>query len=198
MEIEYRDGTKAGFLEKLILAPVILPIMAIAYITAKNAERTIMQTLEYTTVDKSTWGEGEWQNEPDKKQWLDPATNLPCLIVRSPHSGALCGYVGVSKSHPYYKKDYDDCDVDVHGGLTFANTCSPNPNGICHKIEEGEDDEVWWLGFDSAHCYDKTPASDACVKKFEWHYEDPDSVYRNFGYITREVQKLALQLKAIT
>lgn len=28
-----------------------------------------METLEYTTMDKSTWGEGEWNSEVDKKQW---------------------------------------------------------------------------------------------------------------------------------
>lgn len=85
-----------------------------------------MQSIEYHTVDKSEWGDGPWQQEPDKKQWQDKATGLPCLIVRGP-SGALCGYVGVSRRHPAYGKSYDDVDVRVHGGLTFANTCAEEP-----------------------------------------------------------------------
>jgi hypothetical protein len=64
-----------------------------------------MQTLEYRTIDKTGWGEGPWLGEPDKRQWRDPATGLPCLIVRSP-SGALCGYVGVSVGHPLHGVDY--------------------------------------------------------------------------------------------
>lgn len=40
-----------------------------------------MQTIEYTTIDKSSWGNEPWQNEPDKKQWQDKATLLPCLVV---------------------------------------------------------------------------------------------------------------------
>ena len=86
-----------------------------------------VETIEYRgVVDKSTWGDGPWQAEPDKKQWSDPATGLPCLIVRGP-VGALCGYVGVSPDHPLYGKGHDDLDVEVHGGLTFARGCEPEP-----------------------------------------------------------------------
>ena len=49
----------------------------------------------WVTIDKSSWGDGPWLAEPDKEQFADEATGLPCLIRRSPTSGALCGYVGV-------------------------------------------------------------------------------------------------------
>ena len=49
-----------------------------------------MQRIEYRTIDKSQWGEGPWQDEPDKIQWQDEETGLPCLIVRG-HMGFLCG-----------------------------------------------------------------------------------------------------------
>lgn len=79
-----------------------------------------METIEYrNVVDKSSWPRGPWDDEPDKKQWRDPASGLPCLIVRGP-SGSLCGYVAVGPDHPAYGKGYDDVDVTVHGGLTFA------------------------------------------------------------------------------
>lgn len=81
-----------------------------------------METIEYKTKDKSEWGHGEWQDEPDKVQWRDKATGLPCLIVRN-HSGAWCGYVGLDETHPLHGKGYNDVSVDVHGGLTFAGFC---------------------------------------------------------------------------
>ncbi len=68
---------------------------------------TQLHVREYRTADKSEWGDGPWQNEPDKMQWVDEATGLPCLIVRN-RSGALCGYAGVPNTHPWYKKQYND------------------------------------------------------------------------------------------
>lgn len=149
-----------------------------------------METKEWRTVDKSGWkaGRGRWDDEPDKKQWTDEATGLPCLIVRNP-GGALCGYVGVSKDHPFFEKDWGDCDVDVHGGLTFADHCHEHPEGegrgICHIVEAGDDDNVWWLGFDCAHSGDTSP---------KWGEENGWEVYRDFGYVTGEVKRLARQL----
>jgi hypothetical protein len=64
--------------------------------------------------DKSTWGAGPWQSEPDEVRWIDEATNLPCWIRRSPVTGSLNGYVGVPRSHPafglpasFYHFDFD-------------------------------------------------------------------------------------------
>lgn len=191
-----------------------------------------MQTREWKTTDKSDWkaGYGPWSEEPDKKQWVDEETGLPCLIVRNP-SGALCGYVGVSAGHPMFEKNYSErlpvpireavalganpsyialfCEAlheddgmvradvlfQVHGGLTFAGHCCPHPDdegrGICHVAEPGDDDNVWWLGFDCAHYGDVSPKYD---KEYlnEWF-----STYKRIGYVTVEVQNLARQLKAM-
>lgn len=72
-----------------------------------------METKEYRTIDKDGWGPGPWQDEPDKRQWQDEATGLPCLIVRGP-SGALCGYVGISKEHPAFGLSYDGTPEEEH------------------------------------------------------------------------------------
>lgn len=149
-----------------------------------------MKEQEWTYVDRSTWpehGNADWDNEPDKKQWLDKETGLPCLIVRGP-SGALCGYVGVPSTHPCFEKDYGDVCVEVHGGLTFSDRCHPREEfkGICHIVEEGDDDNVWWLGFDCAHYGDITPAYDSMI---DW-----ESSYKNFRYVQNEVEFLAKQL----
>lgn len=66
-----------------------------------------METIEYRTMDKSKWRDGPWQNEPDKKQWQDADTKMPCLIVRN-NVGALCGYVGVAKDHPLFGVSHDE------------------------------------------------------------------------------------------
>src|SRR6185295_5225427 len=71
-----------------------------------------MKTQEWTFLDKSKWPErGPWDNEPDKAQWTDVATGLPCLAVRA-HSH-WCGYVGVTEEHPVFGKDYDSLDLSV-------------------------------------------------------------------------------------
>jgi hypothetical protein len=162
-----------------------------------------MNTIEYrNVVDKSTWGPGPWNNEPDKAQWQDEATKLPCLIVRNGGvTGSLCGYVGVPQGHPLYGKG--DVDVDVHGGLTFASGCShgPEDQSICHIPAPGESDNVWWFGFDCGHAYDLAPALQALLPRVlpddlmsrlqQFHLRD---VYRDFAYVKAEVTQLAAQL----
>lgn len=152
-----------------------------------------MKTIEYTFVDKAAWPRGLWDDEPDKVQWQDQATGLPCLIVRN-DSGALCGYVGVMKGHPCYARHYDDYSLTVHGGLTFSDFCSPHKkeHGICHIVEDGEDDHVWWLGFDCAHCSDVIPQFEA----MGWR-RDRSAEYRTLDFVKTECTRLALQLAAI-
>lgn len=163
-----------------------------------------MQTIEYKTIDKSEWANGEWQNEPDKKQWLDEATGLPCLIVRGP-SGALCGYVGVNEGHPYFDVGYNQCAencgrewcdhtpsalLEAHGGITFAGFCQKTSDesvGICHKVTDGENDRVHWFGFDCAHSGDICPKYD----RDGFGY----GTYRDFDYVQSQVDDLARQLK---
>jgi hypothetical protein len=231
-----------------------------------------MQAIEYRTVDKSSWARGPWDSEPDKRQWRDDETGLPCLIVRN-HSGAWCGYVGIGEGHPFYGKSYGDripvpdrdavaisektspialfCEAlreddgcvsldmvcDVHGGITFADHCHEAgraefdcwremmlgckgeidrfPRGdsaerwremghllddfdgwrthceqtsICHRVEAGENDKVWWLGFDCCHCGDASPRYIGELRGLG------SGVYRDVNYVTTEVGNLARQL----
>jgi len=155
---------------------------------------------EYTTLDKSNWVPGEWQNEPDKIQWQDEATGLPCLLVRNAHFGNLCGYVGVPKTHPMYgETDHDD--LSVHGGITFSSTCDKGAldeaHGICHLPDPGEPDDVWWLGFDCAHAGDVTAISEIYMEKELRSMSDSlrgYGTYRNVEYVKAECARLAQQL----
>ncbi len=144
---------------------------------------------EYTTIDKSKWPKGEWNNEPDKVQWIDEKTGLDCLAVRQSWSGHWCGYVAVDSSHELYEKDYDLCDVEVHGGLTFDGHCQNQDDesvGICHVTQDGRPDNVWWFGFDCAHSGDFLPHSDNLHGEY--------TSYKNLKYVKKQCESLAAQL----
>lgn len=52
-------------------------------------------------------------------------------------------YVKLPVGHPYYFKDYNDIDIDVHGGLTYSSD---------HLfIDVGVSIEGWFIGWDYAH-----------------------------------------------
>lgn len=166
---------------------------------------TITADRQYTTIDKSDWGPGPWQDEPDKIQWVDEATGLDCLVNRGP-LGNLCGYVGVPPEHPAHGQDYNDVRAgdgewpDVHGGLTFADACQEGEDesvGICHVPGPGRPDDVWWLGFDCGHSGDVCPGMDARglaagMPPLRFGGE----TYKTVGYVQRECTKLAAQLVA--
>lgn len=149
-----------------------------------------METKEYTTIDRTGWRSGAWDKEPDKVQWQDEKTGLPCLAVRHPSFGNWCGYVGISEDHPDYRKSYELVDdIEVHYGLTFSDSCrhgEEESTGICHIPSPGESDSVWWLGFDCGHCYDDAPGL----------YSDklPRSKYRTLAYVKDQCASLADQL----
>lgn len=154
-----------------------------------------MKNLEWTTEDKTSWPNGPWKFEPDKKQWTDEETGYPCLIHRNP-GGALCGYVGVAPSHPTYGKSYDEVDARVHGGLTYAARCQPNAtpeHGICHTVEVNEEDNIWWHGFDCAHGGDIMPKTSFLLDL----KLDAGDEYRDIAYVTNACKSLARQLKAM-
>jgi hypothetical protein len=160
-----------------------------------------MKTIEYRDiVDRSGWDSGQWDTEPDKVQWQDPRSGLPCLAVRS-LMGNWCGYVGVAENHPFFGLHFYDekIDVSVHGGLTFCGACREHDkeHGICHKPDPGEPDHVWWLGFDCAHAFDLAPGLVATIKKCgAGTGKFPRDVYRNLAYVKRECAKLGSQLVA--
>lgn len=150
-----------------------------------------MKNIEWINIDKTDWEDGPWKNEPDKKQWVDEETGLPCLILRG-HHGSLCGYVGVSENHKFYGKDYDKVpNMECHGGLSFAGGCEKGNDpgkGICHLPDEGEPDKTWWLGFDCGHVFDISPAYEYTLSM--------DAIYRDIKYVEENCRDLAFQIKA--
>lgn len=156
-------------------------------------------------VNRSEWGPGAWDGEPDKVQWKDDATGLACLANRNDHSGNWCGYVGVPPGHPLHGKGYDEVKIgedgypDVHGGLTFADECGKADapcRGICHIPEPGEPEHLWWFGFDCHHGWDFAPGSAAFAKSHGWDDDDHNKRYRPLAYVKAECARLAAQFKA--
>ena len=134
---------------------------------------------------------GEWEQEPDEEEFTH--AGLPCQIKRSPGLGHLCGYVGVPPNHPYAGLDYDDVDVEVHGGLTFSAK---------DTLELGFQAGYYWFGFDCAHSRDYTPPIDEQVQAI--HFEVTGRVgpgehetYRNWEYVIAETKYLAEQLAKV-
>jgi len=147
-------------------------------------------------VNRTGWGPGPWDSEENRYEWR--SGGYPCLIVRAPLTGALCGYVGVPPGHPWYGKHYGELeDVSIHGGLTYAETgCH---GGICHVPQAGESDEVHWLGFDCSHFQDIMPQMEATRRLIM-----PDAperpggmlgfcTYKDLAYVKAEVERLREQ-----
>lgn len=130
-------------------------------------------------MDKTKWPQGPWTDEPDCKVFIT-AVGLPASIVRN-GVGALCGYVGVDRSHPWFGEGYDDIDYsDVHGGLTYAGM---------GRASCGEDESLWYFGFDCAH------SGDLCPSMLQYHDGFEGDVYRNISYVTEQIEELAKQIQ---
>jgi hypothetical protein len=165
-----------------------------------------MPAQELTVIDKSSWPDGPWKHEPDKVQWTDEATGLPCLIVRHPRFGHLCGYVGMPEGHPLHGTPYEEVHIaQVHGGLTYSAHCVEEGSEprICHTPAPGEPDNVWWLGFDASHCFDLSPGLRAMEHALGLEPRPgprylPGEVYRDVQYIREECTYLARQLATVT
>ena len=83
------------------------------------------------------------------------AFTLPMRHLAMIETGWGNGYVAVPKEHPCFEKEYDNIDVEVHGGLTFsASSLNGQP-----KETEG----MWIIGFDCAHSRDSLST---CPKEY--------------------------------
>lgn len=117
---------------------------------------------------------GPWDNEPTSDQWVDEATGLLCVASREAAMGHWCGYVRVPDGHPWHGVEYDDLyNVEVHGGLTYADALREKPSG------------EWWLGFDCAHRGDIVPGL---------RYRGVNDVWRDLPYVRAECARLAQQI----
>ena len=136
--------------------------------------------------NKALWPAGPWHDEPDRIDWVDPVTGVPCMMRRNDF-GAWCGYVALPPTHPWAKLSRDEMAPypHCHGGLSFNDHWEDwNPeNGDRYRdVDIGT--TLPWIGFDCHHGLDLGPAllSD---------HSDENRVYRDVQYVTAEVVYLA-------
>jgi hypothetical protein len=141
--------------------------------------------------------DGPWVKEPNRLNWKH--AGLDCMLVRHWSSLHWCGYVGVPPGHPAHGKGYDDVRItgaegddypEVHGGLTFSEGCG---GFVCHIPQEGEPDDLWWLGFDCAHSGDESPGH--LRKEYPFIPSGYDR-YKTLDYVKAETERLARQLSS--
>lgn len=150
-------------------------------------------------MDRTGWGPGPWDGEPDKVSWTDEATGMPCLATRgNPLQGNWCGYVAVNPGHPYHGKSYDEVPgVAVHGGLTYSAPCFEDEaieRAVCHVPEPGQPGDVWWFGWDCGHYMDVMPAYRTHFPEMWDLYERTGAQYRPLTYVKAECTRLAARL----
>jgi len=144
-------------------------------------------------LDKSRWGKGPWIEESDYYYWIDELTGYYCCVRRGP-VGSLCGYVGISKTHPYYNMNHEDSEIynlDCHGGITFTGSAKlDDRRNFYIPLHENQPIEVLMIGFDCSHSGDYSPSFGASLR-------DLGDPYRDFEYVKKEVTSLALQLSQV-
>lgn len=128
-----------------------------------------------------------WENEPNIKEF--EYKGFPCLIVRNESMGFLCGYIGISKDHPWYGEDYKDIPVNVHGDLTFSKKGGEN--------DKWPNPELWWIGFDCGHSGDLIPYGNCFDRLFCQTFSvstGKTDKYRNIKFVENQIKKLADQI----
>jgi len=113
---------------------------------------------------------GPWTYEPDSDFGID--RGVQWAILRHPNLGHLCGYIGVpSESLPPGKEN----DFEVHGGVTFD--------------QKGDDNDLFWIGFDCSHSWDYVPGLPA-----DFRFDPPaKETYKQISYVKNEITNLITQ-----
>jgi hypothetical protein len=133
-----------------------------------------------------------------EREWKH--AGLSCAVVQAQKAQHRCGYVRVPPSHPLHGKDYDadEVNVDVHGGLTFAEI---------EPCKEHLDGQGWWFGFDCAHCMDLqcdpnaeldqlSPDARQRFEIFSRFHPRPGEHFWTQAEVEAEIERLADQLAA--
>ena len=178
----------------------------------KIAGTSIVPTQLFHVPSRQPRQEGPWRDEPDKLAWIDPATGLPCLMLRA-RNGALSGYVAVNTENPLFGFDYRavpaDLGIQPHGSLNYSAACDEEADervSVYHISEQprqrgrqprGEQErptfieELWWFGFACDKSYDFVPGRSQIHMSAE-----NGQTYRDEHYVFTQCANLARQLAA--
>lgn len=118
-----------------------------------------MHPREWRNIDKASWPSGPWHDEPDGRLWEDPATLLPCIVVRHPDGGFLCGYVGIAPAHRWYPAARTGYRMEPSPlDREIVSLGSPKRLG-----GEATPEGYRWVGFGCGEARDFKPALDPVV-----------------------------------
>lgn len=141
-------------------------------------------------IDRTAWGPGPWDGEPDEKDWVHEG--YKCAATRS-WAGSWHGSVRIPGGHPLHGKPYDDpgiLDLDVHGGISFAEDC---------------DKHGYLIGFDCMHSRDYVPKVIAQLKACDptfierqafFEFYDP-AHYKTLAFVIAQCEALVEQLRSL-
>lgn len=90
-----------------------------------------------TLYDKSSWGPGPWQDEPDDVRWSDSVTGIRCLLWRSSGVGRWCCHCALPGNHPWERLAADEIRLPTVG-RSITSKGIVNGDGGC----------LIWIGFE--------------------------------------------------
>lgn len=147
-----------------------------------------------SAFDKSDWGDGAWQGEPDLVMWrAKTPPHYRCQVSRN-YFGSLNGYVAIPPGHPAHGVDFQRVEhLPSHRGLSFSGWAT---------------EQHWVLGFHCGGTFDVQPAMNARLRKtgpvpaFMTGEEDGMGEafrmhYRDLPYVRAVVETLAAALAKI-
>ncbi len=167
--------------------------------------------MELHVLDKSDWGPGPWQDEPDRAEWRDEKTGLPCLAIRHRDHGNWCGYVAVPGDHPWATqdpmrirldgtehpvhpdegwddRDYDEIAIEITYGPAPCDPDDSDPLRVCHVPQPGERDDVRWIGFDFGHSGDYQPG---------YRHKIKGDTYKDLSCVKEHCTRFSAQVKQV-
>ena len=110
--------------------------------------------------------------------------DFPYSIWEDNTMGHLCGYLGIPPAHPWYGRDYNSIDADIHGGLTYSS----------YRFHEFSELDIWWVGFDCAHAGDWTNFY-ATYPESGLHKWTPDEVLDELGKLAEQAYEAQTQMQ---
>jgi len=140
--------------------------------------------------DKSTFPKGDWCNEPDFCHWF--RYDYPCLAIRDMTLGNWRGFVGITKTHPFYNKEAFDLlkeksflHISIYEGISHIGK-------LPAKYKKYNPDH-WFLGFSTLSSGDLLPLM---VDKVETDKNKIVEIktYKDLHFVRKETNDLAKQL----
>lgn len=144
----------------------------------------INEEQETISKKKESLPEGPWLYECDR--YSENYGPLVILLRRNPKLLTWCAYVGITEDfNGMYnvKEDMLRDMLDVHGGVTYAGKC----NGVLS--EAPEENNLFWIGFDTAHSNDYIPGLDIDIQHSSATYKDYEYVLDEARYLADQVLK---------